>query len=146
MKRILFFALIVIVSGCASHQRLATQSGGPEAVFLGCQIEDVKGKIANGCASNGLNIYDMSSNQVIAGKQLQGGEAVAMQFLVGNAYSTPPVRKVQFLIFQHGENVKVTAREWVETQTAYGQGRQVQLNSTEQMTSLQSFLRSIGGT
>lgn len=146
MKKFLFLALVFAISGCASHQRLATQSGGPEAVFLGSQIEDVKGRIANGCSSNGLNIYDMSTNQVIAGKQLQGGEAMAMQFLVGNAYSTPPVRKVQFLIFQHGENVKVTAREWVETQTAYGQGRQVPLNSTEQMNSLQSFLRSIGGT
>lgn len=137
--------MMVLLAGCASHARLNTASGRPEAIFFGSSVESVKGRIANGCIANGLAVFEMSDNHVTAGKQLSGGEAMMMQLAIGNSYSTPPVRKVQFLIFKNGNDVKVTAREWVETQMAYGQMRQVELDSNQQMQSLQQFLRGIGG-
>lgn len=137
--------MMALLAGCASHGRLNTASGRPEAIFFGATTESVKGRIANGCIANGLAVFEMSDNHVTAGKQLSGGEAMMMQLAIGNSYSTPPVRKVQFLIFRNENDVKVTAQEWVETQMAFGQLRQVELNSARQMQSLQQFLRGIGG-
>jgi hypothetical protein len=65
--------------------------------------------------------------------------------LIGNSYSTTPDQKVKFTIYQSGRNVKVSARQWIETQMAFGQMQRQELNSNNQFNDLQRMLYSIGG-
>lgn len=139
------FIIVAVLSGCAAQQPLNTRSGKPEVVFNGASVEDVKGRIADGCMRKGTGVLDVSSNHVVCGGTMSGGDAVLAQMIVGNSYSTTPVRKIQFLLFQRADSVYVTAREWIESQMAFGQVRQQELTATHQLQSVQDFLVSIGG-
>lgn len=75
---------------------------------------------------------------------MEGGDAVLAQLLVGNSYSTTPLRKVRFVAYRSGNDVKVTAQEWIQSRMAMGQVRTQELKSSNQVNSTQSFLFSMG--
>lgn len=139
--------LVLTVSGCATQpDRLKiTASGYPEATFQSLTVADVRNGIIGACDSRGLHVVEANDNAVVCGKTMSGGEAVLAQFLIGNSYSTTPQQKIRFTIYQLGTGTKVSARQWIETQMAFGQVRAQELNSNQQFNDLQSFLYSIGG-
>ena len=136
----------VMLGGCATQEalRTPTTSGYPEGVFIFSTVDVVRSKVIAGCSSRGLLVQEATGNQVVCGKTMQGGEAVLAQMLVGNSYSTTPDRKIRFIIYQTGNNVTVTAQQWIETQMAFGQTRRQELNSNNQRNDMQQFLFSIG--
>lgn len=147
MRWVIFSVLCgIALFACAPQQALIkpTSSGFPEGIFRGSSIDTVRSKILDGCTSNGLNIYETNTNQVVCGKVMSGKDAVLAGLVVGNSYSTTPERKVRFVIFQQGSDVKVTAQEWIESQMAFGQVRRQALESNNQKNSLQQFLFSLG--
>jgi hypothetical protein len=145
-KNFIVILTVLLVSACA-HEALIkpTTSGFPEGIFNNTTVEEVQSKIMNGCTLNGLNIYDTNRNQVICGKITSGMDAVLAGVAIGNQYSTTPERKIRFSIFQQGADVKVVAQEWIETQMAFGQIKQMPLDNNKHKNSIQQFLFSLGG-
>lgn len=140
------FALVLALTACAPQQALVkkTSSGYPEGVFSNSNVEDVRSKLIGGCSSRGILVQESSGNQVVCGKTMDGGEAVLAQVLVGNSYSTTPERKIRFVIYQSGADVRVTAQQWIELQMAFGQIRRTELDGNNQKNELQQFLFFLG--
>lgn len=138
--------LAFLTSGCVQQETLIkpTTSGYPERLFRNANVEEVKAKIMDDCASRGLIISETTSNHVVCEKTMEGGDAVLAQLLVGNSYSTTPLRKVRFVAYRSGNDVKVTAQEWIQSRMAMGQVRTQELKSSNQVNSTQSFLFSMG--
>jgi len=147
IKKILTLLLFTLFTFSCAHEPLikTTASGFPEAIFINTTIEEVHSKIINGCTLNGLTIYETNKNYVICGKLTSGFDAVLANLAIGNRYSTTPEVKARFTIFQHGNDVKVVAQQWIETQTAFGQRRVEPLNHNKHKNAIQQFLFSLGG-
>lgn len=139
-------AALLAATGCSTPVALLkqTQSGYAEGVFSNRPVDSVKSALIDSCVSRGYGIQDASPNQIICTQNLKEGEQILAQFMMGNAYSTPPQKKARFTIYQVGQNTKVVASLWVETQMAFGQVKQVELNAPAQVNSLQSMLFSLG--
>lgn len=146
MNKILILAVFLVLTACAPQQALIkpTSSGYPEGIFLNSNIETVRSRVIDGCSSNGLMVQETSGNQVLCGKTMTGGDAVLATLVVGNSYSTTPERKIRFVIYQVGSDVKITAQQWIESQMAFGQVRRQELNSNNQKNDIQQFLFSLG--
>lgn len=148
MRLIFTFVLSTLfLTACAAQPEKIklTQSGYPEAIFEKSSTESVKAKIIQGCDNRGAMVLESSNNSVVCSKTMSGGDAVLAQVLIGNSYSTTPEQKVRFTIYPVGKSIKVSARQWVETQMAFGQMRQQELNSNSQFNDMQFFLNSLGG-
>ena len=147
MKKLLMMIAVVAVAGCAQPDRITeTASGRPEAMFNNTTPEAVSGKIANGCATVGKTVVNMTDNQVICETIMGLGDTFITELAIGNAYSTPPRRFSRFTIFPAGGGmVRVQLYQWVETQMAFGQTRAMEFNSNQAFNAAMGFLRSIGG-
>lgn len=143
---IVIIASALVLPACAPQQALLkpTPSGYPEGIFSNSNIEAVRSKLIDGCSSKGILVQEASGSQVVCGKTMEGGDAVLAQMLVGNSYSTTPERKIRFVIYQSGTDVRVTAQQWIESQMAFGQVRRQELNSNNQKNDIQQFLFSLG--
>lgn len=144
---VLLVAVSSVLTGCVTQEPglvKPTTSGYPEETLAGTSVEQVKARIMDVCASRGVLVQETGSNHVVCGRTMTGGDAVLAQFLIGNSYSTTPERKVRFTVFQMGQNVRVTAQQWMETQMAFGQMRRTELNSNAQRNDIQRMLMSLG--
>lgn len=146
LKKLLIVCATLMIVACAQQQALLkqTSSGYPEGVFQNANVEIVRSKLLDSCSSRGYIVYETTGNQIVCGKTMSGSEAVFAQMLVGNSYSTTPERRVRFIIYQSGNNVKVTVNQWIESQMAMGQIRKQELNSNNQNNSIQQMLFSLG--
>lgn len=146
MKKIITIVMSFILTACATPVALnkQTSSGYPEGVFSNTTVDVVKSKIMEGCSSKGIMVQDVQSNSVICGKTMSGNDAFLATLAMGNSYSTTPERKVRFMVFQSGSNVKVTAQQWMDLQMAFGQTKKQELNSNNQRNNMQDFLEKLG--
>lgn len=146
MLKVAAVVLLAALAGCAAQEPLLypTSSGHPEGTFENSTLQDAQGKLSAACAQNGVMVIQSTENQVVCGQQMTGGQAIFAQTLIGNSYSTPPMRKVRFTLYKQGSGVRVIAYEWIETQMAFGQVRTQELNSNNQMNSVQSMLFRAG--
>ena len=137
---------VLLVSGCAPQEARmkVTSSGYPEGTFMNTSVAKVRNKLIAACDSHGIMVSESTENSVLCGKEMSGGDAVLAQVLIGNSYSTTPRDKIRFTIYQAGKNVKVSGHEWIETQMAFGQMHQVELNGNNQFNSVQRMLNSLG--
>lgn len=143
----LLVAVSAALTGCVTQEPALvkpTSSGYPEEVLASTSVEQVKSRIMDVCASRGVLVQETGSNHVVCGRTMTGGDAVLAQFLIGNSYSTTPERKVRFTMFQMGQNVRVTAQQWIETQMAFGQMRRTELNGNAHRNDIQRMLMSLG--
>ena len=137
---------VSVLTGCPKQESLIRQttSGYPEGVFKNTSLEDAKGKIINGCVNGGLIVTETTQNHVVCEKTMTGGDAIFAQMLIGNSYSTTPVRKVRFVVFQMNKDVKITAQQYIQSQMAFGQIRTQELNGNNHRNDIQRFLYSLG--
>jgi hypothetical protein len=143
--KVIFALFFLFLSGCAQQPLVKqTMSGYPEGVFKNMSVEAAKSRIIDGCTQRGIFVQEANSNQVVCSKSLEGGDAVLAQFLIGNSYSTRPDVKIRFVIYQIGQDTKVSAQQWVETQMAFGQMRRIELNENNQKNDMQQFLFTLG--
>lgn len=145
MKILLSIGLLLALSGCATQDELRkeTVSGYPEIILKNKSIDKVKENIMNKCSSKGALVQDVQSHSVLCGKVLDGNDEFWARLLVGNSYSTTPERKVRFMIFPSGKDVRVTAQEWIETQMPFGQLRKTEMTGNNQRNDMQEFLDSL---
>lgn len=134
-----------VLVGCASQKLLKeTPSGRAEGVFTGVGLNWVSSRLAGVCMNDGSMVEQPNQNTVICSKTMTGGQAVMAQMAVGNSYSTTPVQKVRFSMVPQPDGVRVVAFQWVESQMAFGQIRQQELNANHQRNDLQQLLWSLG--
>ena len=117
---ILFFALL---SGCAMPpKRVAeTSSGRPEVTINTTDLDLVKSEIINQMQSGNFFLQDDSKYRLLFTKEMEGGQAVMAQMLVGNSYSTTPVAEIAFNLSKQGNSIKVIEFSSFSTQMAFGQ-------------------------
>lgn len=142
----LTLGLCFSLSGCATQEPLIrdTASGYPEGTFRNTTPEAVRSKIIAGCTSLGVMVLESTADYVVCGRETKGSETFAASLAIGSSYSTTPQRKMRFTIFKVGQDVRVTAQEWIECQSAYGQTRTMELKANNQRNYIQNFLFSLG--
>lgn len=145
MKKALIVFLLCL-SSCAAQQPLVkeTNSGNPEGVFAGKTVEDTKSVIIAGCSRMGSMATETDGNQVVCEKEMEGNDAILAQWIIGNSYSTDPIKKARFVMYREGANTVAVVNQWVETQMAFGQVRKIELKSNNQKNDMQNFLFSLG--
>ncbi|MGF6665312.1 hypothetical protein QF000_006980 [Paraburkholderia atlantica] len=90
-----------------------------------------------------MEVLEATQYHVVCGKELKGGQATMATLAIGNAYSTTPIQKVKFTIFQDGDGVKVVANQWIESQMPGGQTNRMNLTSNAQNNDLQQALNKL---
>jgi hypothetical protein len=140
-----FVSVVLILASCATEPLVKpTRSGYPEGIFLNATLEEVQSKIVEGCSSRGIFVMESTKNVVICGKTLEGRDAVLGSLLVGGRYSTTPELKIRFILYQKGNDVYVTAQQWIESQSGFGQIRREELKHNRHINDIQKFLFSLG--
>lgn len=113
--------LLVSVGSQASAERYANPpSGVPEGVFTDLSTSQVQGKITNFCMDRGYPVVSDAGSATCELPMSKFGSAI-LSALIAPRYSTPLKNYVQFSIAEAGDTVRVQARGWLETQTAFGQ-------------------------
>lgn len=144
--KIFALAALVALAGCADPvARIAdTQSGNPEGVFRNKSPQAAANVLAGLCARQGAIVTASSPHLVECRKRMQGGEAVLVQALIGNSYSTTPDTVMQFNMVQEGRNTRVYASQQIETIMAFGQPRRQPLTGNAVFNSTMLALEQAG--
>ncbi|MEQ9518454.1 MAG: hypothetical protein RLN89_03335 [Parvibaculum sp.] len=146
IKTLMLSALALSLAACASGAPINTPSGWPEALFETPEKTQVLDSIASGCADRGLHVTNQTSTHVMCERTMDDLGGVFAQALLGNSYSTTPQMKIRFSAFQTGENVRVQAHPWVETQMALGQINRVDIKTGRTASDIQNFLTDLSRT
>lgn len=150
MKKSLTIGAALLVAACAStptHTALVnTKTGRPDVYFYDTNATSVSGKLAATCMDSGLTVVNSTTNMVTCESKMSMGQSVLTQMAIGNSYSTTPRQFVQMSIAQIGDDVRVQATSWAETQMAFGQVNRMQTDQTpQQISGLTAFLMNAGG-
>jgi len=122
----------------------ANRIGLPEGIFVDTDRDTVKQRILDMCSSHDLMTMEYGQSQVDCSQTMTGADAMLAQMMVGNSYSTTPVRTVRFTVTQSGNNVRVVAHQWIESQMAFGQVRSQPLSQAKHVNDIQGMLFGLG--
>ncbi len=146
MRYIVAILSVLLLSGCfGSDDTLSytSPSGMPTVTLTNISVSKAKSKVIDSCIESGFKIKEQN-NSVVCWNKMEGLEGAFAKMLVGNSYSTDPTANRQIVLTQKGKNVRlVGSRMWMESQMAFGQVRQEDLDSNQQLNEFQSFLESI---
>lgn len=143
---VLMFITSLSIAACATGAPVNTPSGWPEAMFDTNDRSEVLDVIANGCADRGYMVTTQTSSHVMCERTMDGLEGVFAQALIGNSYSTTPQMKVRFSTLPTGDQIRVQAQPWIETQMAFGQINREDMRSGQAGRDLQVFLNDLART
>ncbi|MEO0830009.1 MAG: hypothetical protein AAFY03_06070 [Pseudomonadota bacterium] len=143
---VLTFIASLSIAACATGAPVNTPSGWPEAMFDTSDRSQVLDAIANGCADRGYMVTTQTSSHVMCERTMDGLEGVFAQALIGNSYSTTPQMKVRFSTLPTGDQIRVQAQPWIETQMAFGQINREDMRSGQAGRDLQVFLNDLART
>lgn len=122
-----------------------TPSGNVQAVFPQ-DSKDAISLIANKCIDVGWKIISKSDSILICESPMSSTQSILGQALLGNSYSTPPRRFIQFSASSLEGYTRVQATGWIELQMAFGQIRRTDLQGPDFSNSVLAFLGSAGGS
>lgn len=145
MNKKIIFISIALLSGCASQVELKKQtaSGKPEGIYQNVSQEKVQNALVSRCNDKGFMVLESTPTNVLCEKEVQGGGSIMAQLMVGNAYSTPAKSKLRFSISKVGNDVKVWADPWIESQMPGGQVNKMSMTGNDVKNSIQSSLDSL---
>lgn len=115
-------------------------------IFRKVAAGEASSKIASQCMTNGLTVVSSTAGEVTCQLQMNAMKSALTQALIGNSYSTPPQTFVRFTVTQIGNDARVQANEWVETQMAFGQMRRSDLTNDDVHNDLMNFLEVAGAS
>lgn len=149
MKRLL--TALALASATISAQAVSadeyfavTPSGTTEAVFAG-STADAIAKLSSRCIDRRWQVISSSNTSLVCEAPLSSGQSIVGQLLMGNSYSTPPRRFIQFNAAQIQAYARVQASAWMELQMAFGQTKRTDLAGPEFSNSILSFMVDAGG-
>lgn len=111
------------LAGCAvPPARIAqTLSRRPEVIIEADDVDLVKSEVINEMQMRGFFLQDDSKYRLVFTKELEGGQAILTQLVIGNSYSTTPVAQCAFNLSATGNGIKVVEFSSISTQMAMGQ-------------------------
>lgn len=121
MKALMAALIASGLAGCAT----APAAPAPD-ITIHAPAEAVRNRLASEMAGRGGQIIRLTDSQLVVDKELDGVGAIASQFLLGNAYSSPPVGTVTFTFLQAPGSVRVLGSAAVTTQMVTGQLKTMQ--------------------
>jgi len=142
--------LAIVALGCSSpsfagDEMLAvTPSGQTQMVFLNSDTISAGSKLANTCLNRGLMVVSNNSTEVVCEAKMGVLQGALSQVLIGNSYSTPPRQFLKFNLVQAGQDARVQATSWTETQMAFGQIRRVDHNNDDGHNNMMGFMAIAG--
>lgn len=146
MRVVFAIAAVAALAACEQVDKVAeTPTGRPEVSFSTKDVQSVTNKIPGICSQVGLMVQSVSSNEVICGGTMSGGQAVMTQLAIGNSYSTTPEQHVRFTTFPVGNETRVQAYRWAETVMPFGQVRKLEITSHESFNEIMKAMMSVGG-
>jgi len=150
MRNTVLLGAALIAAACASAPvhtaAVDTKSGRADALFYDTSPDEVISQLSGICMDSGLSVVGSTTTTLTCEANMSVGQSVMTKVAIGNSYSTAPRQFVRMSVAQIGENVRVQASSWVETQMAFGQIRKINIDQTpQQITELTSFLLSAGG-
>lgn len=136
----------LIFAGCVTAPPLEhpTSSGYAEGIFRGMSTADAANKIVGSCAAKGSLVLEQSANMVVCARETNGSDALIATMAIGNAYSTTPLMKIRFVIFQTPDGARVTVQPWLETQMPGGQVNRMDVRGPAVQNALQKRLYELG--
>lgn len=146
MKLAFIILIPLFLASCATTQpplAFKSSSGKPEMLFEKSNIKEVRNKVKNECLDKNLEFEARGDRVLHCWGGMQGASSVAAQLLIGNSYSTTPVKKINFYFTQKSSDVLVKASGWVETQMAFGQVRRMELTTNQDKNALYFFLKNV---
>tara|TARA_R110002110_G_scaffold410574_1_gene634189 strand:+ start:72 stop:569 length:498 start_codon:yes stop_codon:yes gene_type:complete len=146
VKTLVLSSLTFLLAACATGTPINTPSGLPEALFDTDNKPEVLDRIASGCADRGLYVTSQTGTHVMCERTMDDLGGVFAQALLGNSYSTTPQMRVRFSAFQAGNQVRVQAHPWVETQMALGQIQRADIRTGKTASDIQTFLNDLART
>ena len=133
------------MSACATPAASPPTPTHAEVLFRGADAPAVQSKLATACLDRKHLLVRSEATQVVCQIRLNDAQSMGAQLALGNAYSTPPVNIVRFVIVPTDPGVRVQAHQWLETQMPGGQGRAAPLTGGKATRDLQAALIAMGG-
>jgi hypothetical protein len=117
-------------------------------LFPGQSVEQVSGRLASWCASNGIPVLSAQPGAVSCGMRMMdipGAEmrAAVTQVLIGNNYSTPVVLKLVFRVWPVANGAQVQATQVRETTFPGGMTNQVPVRSVDETRRMNNVLQEL---
>ncbi len=137
-------SLAFTLTGPANAERVAnTPSGVPEGIFTAATAESIRSEILNFCMDRGFpTTSDMTS--VTCELPMSALGSAVLGALIAPKYSSPLRSNIQFTVNQSGQDVRVQARGWLETQTAFGQVQRTPSTDDDFFNGAVAILQSLG--
>ena len=133
----------LLLTGCATTQRLATPSGRPEVTINTVDRGKIKSVIINKYMNTGWSIVSESDYSIIFSKPMEGLGSVAYQALLGNSYSSTPQLNVRINMATTGTSTRVIAQGIIKMQNAFGREDVTNVTDGKVGVKLQKVLQSI---
>lgn len=139
--------LAALVSGCAANPRIETGtiSGKPEVLFASATSAAVRNRIVEHCSNMGMDVAEATEQLVTCDFEARFGDQLVVALFVNGSANASPKNRLRFTLIQQGGDVRVIARQWVETQMPFGQVRSIELNHGERFAETQELLNLWAG-
>lgn len=140
-------ALAVLVSGCAANSKIetGTVSGKPEVLFTATTPAAARNRIVEYCSNMGMDVADASDQLVTCDFEARFGDQMLVALFVNGSANAAPKNRFRFTLIQQGNDVRIIARQWIETQMAFGQVKSIELNRGERYGETQALLNLWAG-
>lgn len=135
--------LSLIVSGCATTQRVATPSGKPEIVINTTDRGRIKSVITNEFMNAGFTMVSESDYSVVFSKPMEGVGGVMYQATLGNPYSSSPEWNARINMATTGTSTRVMAQAVVKMQNAFGREDVNDMTNGKAGVQLQEILQRV---
>lgn len=127
-----------------AEQFAVTPNGANEVDFPGAPADAIA-KLANRCIDVKFQVTSSSNTTLVCEAALSMGQSIVGQLLMGNSYSTPPRRFLQFNASQTDGYTRVQGSGWMELQMAFGQIKRNDLSGSDFSNSILGFMTAAGG-
>ncbi len=133
----------LMLAGCATTQRLATQSGKPEVSVIKTDRGKIKSVIINEFMNAGFTMVSESDHGVVFSKPMEGFGGFMYQATLGNAYSSSPEWNARINMATTGNTTRVMAQAVVRMQNAFGREEVNDMTDGKVGTQLQEILQRV---
>ena len=137
----------VALAGCATHGSQSGRTNGypAQGLFINGNLDSLVKEFEQLCPSfDDSHVEVSNTSRVVCSRTLTGWEASVAHFKIGNKYSKTPKRKVHFYMTKRDNGVYVKIYDTTETDTKYGQHRELQMNSRSDVRKMENLLTSMG--
>ena len=140
LKRLLCFAALVLVAGCATPIQHQTASGKPEVTIDTGNVTAVKEALVARMVNNGWNLVRDSDYLMVFERPV---DSVWMAALLGSRYDGTPNARTSYTFAVGGRTVRIVADLAVITNPGSAYERRTDFNQSQPSLDLQRMLNQL---